>query len=222
MSYLAILGDLVESRRAEDRAGLQRRLKRALRDATARMPEPGFRVAGPEITGGDEFQLLFSAGAGRPSGCSALAFVRELTEDLRPFRVIFGLGLGEITTGPVTTVREADGPCLHRAREALVGAKRSGRWAAVEGLPAGSKEAANALLLLAGETRNAWTDRQVEIVRAYRTRPLRKDVAAALGVSPSVVSESLKAARFDAVREADDAVAVLLDRAATGEGGRGG
>jgi len=109
---------------------------------------------------------------------------------------------------------------VHRAREAIVLAKRTGRWAAVGGIPARAQQVADALLRLAGETRNAWTDRQVEIARAHRTRPLRKDVAVALGVSPSVVSESLKAARFDAVREADDAVAALLDRAAE-EGMRG-
>jgi hypothetical protein len=219
MLHLAILGDVVESRKASDRPGLQARLKDVLAEVAGRAPDPALRVAGPEITGGDEFQVLLAAGAGAV-GASALAFLRELTEDLRPFRLTFGLGLGEISTGPVTTVREADGPCFHRAREAIVHAKRTGRWAVVAGAPAGAGQVANALLRLAGETRNGWTDRQVEIVRAHRTRPLRKDVAAALGVSPSVVTESLKAARFDAVREADDAVAALLDRAGE-EGNRG-
>ena len=46
MSYLAILGDLVESRRAEDRAGLQRRLKRGhIKTQRARIVEA--LLAGP-------------------------------------------------------------------------------------------------------------------------------------------------------------------------------
>jgi hypothetical protein len=39
---------------------------------------------------------------------------------------------------------------------------------------------------------------------------LRKDVAARFGVSPSVVSESLKAAAFDAVREGEEALVTML------------
>jgi hypothetical protein len=38
-------------------------------------------------------------------------------------------------------------------------------------------------------------------------------VANDLGVSPSVISEVLRSARHDAVLEADEAVAILLDRA---------
>jgi transcriptional regulator len=76
-----------------------------------------------------------------------------------------------------------------------------------------------AILRLTGDLRAAWTDRQCEIVRIRRTTPLQKDVAERLGVSPSVVCEVLRAARHDAIQEAEEAARVILDRLiASGDG----
>jgi hypothetical protein len=110
-------------------------------------------------------------------------------------------------------VRELDGPCFHHAREALGTAKSSGRWALISGVPGPFQLAINSILRLTGEIRAGWTDRQVEVVRARRTRPLQKDIAHDLGVHPSVISGILSAAQHDAVCEAEDAVAALLNRA---------
>jgi predicted transcriptional regulator len=81
------------------------------------------------------------------------------------------------------------------------------------------EQAANSILRLAGDIRASWTDRQVEVIRKRRTLPrkLQKDLAQELGVSPSVVSEVLRAARYEAVREAEEVVVILLNRAAAPE-----
>jgi hypothetical protein len=57
--------------------------------------------------------------------------------------------------------------------------------------------------------RSRWTRRQAATVRAAR-RALGKDVAAEFGVSPSVVSESLKLASYRALQGAERACASLL------------
>lgn len=210
--FLAVVADLVASREAPDRAALQDRLRTALR-SWAGVGRPGV-AAGPEITAGDEVQLLLGArgGAGPPAAGLALSFLDGLSEALRPARLVAGLGAGPLSTALRERVGENDGPCFHHAREALDAAKREGRTAVVRGLDEAPQEAVNALLRLAGDLRRDWTERQREVVALLRTAEYRKDVAHQLGVSPSVVTEVLGAARYDAITEAERAVVALLDR----------
>lgn len=213
--YVAILGDLVGSRDVPDRAELQRELKRILGRFEVEQPVRGLRRAGPEITAGDEFQLLLAA---EVPGTAVMTYLTELTEDLPQTRIAFGVGLGALSTDLGGPVRELDGPCFHRARHALETAKRKGLWAMVAGLPSPLEEAANAILRLTGDIRATWTDRQLEMIRRRRRFPVQKDIAQQLAVSPSVVSEVLKAARHDAIQGAEHVVASLLNRATDPEG----
>jgi SatD family (SatD) len=205
--------------------------------ALARQPErPGF--VAPEISAGDEIQVLLGVEERLP-GVTAVGILDRLTAVLRPHRIVFGLGLGTLSTEPIGSVQQLDGICFHRARAALAIAKRRRRWAfllggddpdaaagedalAVSVSPGAAFQlATNAILRLTGEIRAGWTDRQVEVMRQFpytmNDARLQKDVAEELDVSPSVISEILRAARRDAVREAEHAVAVLLNRAANPE-----
>lgn len=209
--FLALIGDLSGSRDVADRAGLQRELKQALKRIAGRKSFAAVRAAGPEITAGDEFQILLHAEKHPGTGEEAMSFLVELSEDL-PVRCAFGIGFGTLSTALKAPIRELDGTCFHRAREALERAKREDRWAVVAGAPAPEAEIANAILRLTGSIRESWTERQKEIIRVRRKIPLQKDVARMLKVSPSVISEALSAARHDAILEADHAVALILDR----------
>jgi hypothetical protein len=214
--YIALLGDLVGSREVPDRPQLQTRLKKALRLLAGRQPLRSLLAAGPEITAGDEFQLLLRVDPLTCAGQAATQFVVELTEELRPTPVAFGAGLGALSTGVSGPVRELDGPCFHLARQALQAAKKEGRWVVAEGF-APFDDTVNSVLRLTGDIRRGWTDRQLEIIKVRRNLPVQRDVARKLRVSPSVVSEALQSARHDAVREAEHQVGILLDRAADPE-----
>jgi hypothetical protein len=206
----------VGSRALANRAEIQAEWKELLRRFHAEQPVAGLRAAGPEITGGDQVQLLLRVAPSNPPGTAALTFLRELTEDLStPIR--FGLGLGGLTTPLGDPIHELDGPCFHHARRAIELAKHGDLWAVVAGLPAPLGDAANAILRLTGSIRAAWTDRQREVVRVLRRAPSQKSVAEELDVSPSVVSEVLKAARHDAVVDAEHVVEILINRAAVPE-----
>ncbi len=209
-SYLAILGDLVGSRNVRDRAALQGELRALLRAMKGRQPLRGARAAGPEITSGDEFQVLLHVRRESAPAAAALAYMRELTEDL-PVRIAFGVGLGALTTPLEEPIRELDGASFHHARRALDIAKREGRWVVVSGIPQQLELAVNSILRLTGDLRDGWTDRQREIIRAHRTVPLQKKVAHLLGVSPSVISAALKSARYDAILEAERTAIMLLN-----------
>jgi hypothetical protein len=209
--HLAVIGDLSGSRGVPDRAALQRDLKHALKLIGERKSFAAARAAGPEITAGDEFQVLLYADERRAPGTVAMSFLAELSEEL-PVKCAFGIGFGTLSTALKAPIRELDGTCFHRAREALERAKREDRWAVVAGVPAPDAEIANAILRLTGSIRESWTDRQKEIIRVRRKTPLQKDVARKLRVSPSVISEALSAARHDAVLEAEATVVAMFDR----------
>lgn len=218
--FVAMIADVVGSRDVPDRAALQVDLQATLAkwSAPGAGPERG-PVIGPEITAGDGVQVLLGSGRDHGPGAATTAFLSHLTEALRPVQVLFGIGVGTISTPPGSHVGEIDGPCFHHARAALERSKREGRWAAIEGPDEPHRAATDALLRLIGEVRGAWTDRQAEVVRLARTATYRKDVAARLDVSPSVVTEVLGAARFDAILEAERAVALLVDSSSVAAAG---
>lgn len=220
-TYIAVIGDLVDSRGVRDRAALQRELRQALRGFKRPQPFGALLAAGPEITAGDEFQLLVRADEHKVPGGPIVTYLAQLTEDLQ-IDVAFGIGFGTLATPLRDSIAELDGSCFHRAREALEGAKHEGRWAKVvtgdNPAELDAKlmhrrqvtNAVNAILRLSGDIRRAWTERQREVVRIRRSAGLQKDIATELQVSRSVVSEVLAAARVDAVEEAERAASAFL------------
>lgn len=156
------------------------------------------------ITAGDEVQgLLLRPGA-------AVDVVARLGDALHPVRIAWGVGAGELETDLQGDVSLLDGPCFHRARGALEQAKKDGAWARVEGLGPAVDRGLSALFRLMGAVREGWTDTQARYVRSVRGR-LQKEVAERYDVSPSVVSESLKAARYRDLVEGEGAARALLD-----------
>ena len=190
----ALIGDLVGSRRVEDRAAVHEALVRALETANTLVP-----AEQPlEPTVGDEFQGAFGrlADAGR-----AALVVRLHLLPLVDARA--GIGLGDAETFDATRVpRVQDGPAWWAARDALehLGRPRHAglrTWYSGEGA-----EAENAYLTC----RDALVERLSE--RGHRMLALalagrsQRDVAEAEAVSPSAVSQAF-ARGIAAVRDAE-------------------
>lgn len=205
--HVALIGDVVGSRQLEDRAGVQRELRMHLSRLSEELADRGLE-APLEVVSGDEVQGLWA----RPG--SVVDAVVGLAEALHPVRLVWGLGAGAVDTDLSGRVSAMDGPCFHRAREALEDAAREGVWLRTGGWPAGDAGPLEALFRLMGAIRAGWTETQARYARAVRGR-LQKEVAEEFGVSPSVVSESLKAARFRDLAEGEAAARALLDRFAS-------
>lgn len=192
-NYIAIIGDLRHSRRAEDRAELQRRLIESVRTLNLRLGY-GTRDSGLEapvaFTTGDEIQALMSESEGE----FVVDVLEELSDAARPAEFSFGIGRGNLSTDLSESVSEIDGPAFHNARDSLDLARSLGTWAAVSGFrDRETDELISSMLALLGAVRGRWTDRQMEIMMAADDMR-RVEVAKELGVSPSVVTESLQAA----------------------------
>lgn len=199
--FLALIGDVEGSRRVERRARLQRELERATERANDAL---GSALAAPlTLTAGDEIQGLFRDPA------AVVDAVVVVADAVFPARLVHGLGLGPLETDLGPDPALLDGPCFHLAREAVQEARGEGSWLVARGLHEPGDVVVSALFRLLGELRSRWTEIQADHVRQARGRP-QKEVAERLGKAESTVSESLKAAGFQAILDAERALRVAL------------
>lgn len=200
--FLALIGDVISSRTSLDRAELQRRLLRKIESMNARWsPSLASPIA---LFKGDEVQAL----AKEPE--AAVDIVLGLSEAIHPERLVFGLGYGRLSTELSPDVASIDGPCFHLARSALddTGGEL---WVIARGFDVDTDRVLTTLFTLTGAIRSRWTKKQLLYARAARHKP-QKEVAAQFGVSPSTVSESLKASSCAAVHEGEETARHLLRR----------
>lgn len=204
--YLALIASLRDARRVEDRKAFQAQVLEAVDELNHhKSAQFASRLALPT---GEEIHGLYRAPDAKVAR-SVVELLSELTDRLAPVRVAFGLGVGPLSTDLSLETLGMDGPCFHRAREALEQSHKNGVWLTAKGFGETRDMAISSLFILMGAIRRGWTRKQRAYARAARGK-LRKDVAREFGVSPSVVSESLRAARFDEVLAGEAAAERLI------------
>ena len=110
--YVAIIGDVRDSRLLENRGAVQEQLKSVLTKINRLYAED--ISAKFMITLGDEFQGLLGAGK------NAIQIVEYIQREMYPVEIRFGLGIGEITTEINAEMAiGADGPGYYCARNAI-------------------------------------------------------------------------------------------------------
>ena len=202
VAVAAVIGDLVGSRAAPDRAALHRRLVEVLRTVSAASREAADPLA---VTAGDEFQGTFTTVGAALEACLAVRLALLPGADAR-----FGVGWGpvELLDG---RRRTQDGPAWWAARAAIVevhevaarAATRSARTAyrRAEGADGPQEAAVAAALLCRDHLLGSMDDRSIEVVRGMMTGRTQAEVADALGISASAVSQRVRA----------DGVAVVVE-----------
>jgi hypothetical protein len=186
--HIALIGDLVRSREIIDREAVQRRLGGFLDSINRRFAD--HVSARLVVTVGDEFQGLLRPGF--PLREFLWSFEQELGQE-HPAR--FGAGFGTISTDMRTEAVGMDGPCFHRAREALSEAKGSGAYLMFKGF--GIDEALNGLFALLRDIETGWTDRQRRVIEVLRREGQQTAVAQTMGVTKQNVNSILKAAKYE-------------------------
>lgn len=210
-SYLAWTARPVEPRQTTvpPRASQQASLLDAVAALNAELQHVLVRPVA--LTAGDEIQGLLRV----PS--RVMECLQRLEDALAMggrLGLAVGIGWGPLATGlqPQAAVEPLDGPCFHHARSALERAQKTKRWAVCVGFGPPFDEALSSLFELMGATRSSWTATQAAHTVELRALGKRIAVARARDVSPSVVTESLQSARYDAVAHGEDAVRALLAR----------
>ncbi|MFV8312957.1 SatD family protein [Aerococcus viridans] len=196
-NYIAIIGDLIDSKKSADRENLQENLLESF--ATINQNYGDIIASKLTITLGDEFQVLI-----KPNHQ-----VFQMIDDIQrlishPIR--FGIGYGSIATeiDPEVSIG-ADGPAYWHARSAIESVKQhdySGNLRqAFTGLE-GKDDTINTLLLLTDTIRSSWTKTQLYVFNGlletgiYQQSFNQKALAKKLELSPSALSKRLNSANI--------------------------
>ncbi len=197
---VGLIGDLVASRRAPSRVDLQHELVAALARADAAIP--GVEPLAPTL--GDEFQGRY------PDLATALTAVLVIQLVLGAERVRFGLGIGELVLhDPAATPLRQDGPVWWAARVAIGEVEGSTarwgtrvRWWSVDEGTASAKAGpgiaatvpwANAVLALRDHQLGVLRARDRRIALALLDGESQVAISSREGVSPSAVSQRVRA-----------------------------
>lgn len=211
-SIATVIGDLVGSRTVRDRSDLHQRLGRALAEVNDELRP----VRDLWITAGDEYQGTFAT-VGEAVRATLLVRVRLWpAHDVR-----HGIGWGETTVLDRSGIE--DGPGWWAARAAIEAAERAAetpaqRWLRTAYVAAdGAEDAAdpalvNAGLVLRDERVSRLSERSVSVLRGLLSHETQRDLAEALGISASAVSQRVRADGLAAIVAAHDLLAPEGDR----------
>lgn len=211
--FVALIGDIRGSRELERRSEAQEEFKQVVDSLNEHIPDGS--IASPfTVTTGDEFQVLLT------EVTDAVEAAVSASDRFHPARLRFGIGLGELDTqvNPDQAIG-MDGPCFHRAREAIDAAEKDDAWLRVGGWSSDLDGHINAMADLVQCVREDWTDRQAQYALALAEEGTQKRVADRYDVSKSTVSESLSAGHVQEVRKAETALGELLQATHAGDDG---
>lgn len=211
--YIAVIGDIKNSRKIGNRDGVQEKLKKVLLDINKKYSND---IASKfTITLGDEFQGLLHDGE------NVMDIISEIERKMYPIKIRFGIGIGEITT-VIDSERAigADGPGYYKAREAIEflkqneKKKQSGKpdtRIESDGEKQGTVELLNAILSLTTAVKRSWSDRQRQTVwDMLEHRDSQSDAAERLGIKQSSVQKNLANGNYYTYKEAMDTVKKTL------------
>lgn len=208
--YIAIIGDIVDSRHTSDRKEVQIKLKTVLGEINGTYAND---IASKfMVTLGDEFQGLLK------SGSPVLQILEKIEFAMHPVKLRIGIGVGSITTDidPMMPLG-ADGPAYYCAREMideLQSLEKKNRESPSDILikiedHAEISSLINTVFTLSAAIKSDWTDRQREIIHLYGGRT-QKEVANLLQINQSNVQKALAGSNYYAYRKSMDTVTGIL------------
>lgn len=209
MKYLAVIGDIVDSKQLPRRGEFQARLAATLKDISRAKT-----LASPyTITLGDEFQAVYK-GAG-----TLFADIFAIMQEAHPARVRFAIGVGELTTkiNPKQALG-MDGPAFHRARETITTLKKSGYLIGLQGEAPPQGDAfdhwklLNHLLNIVTHRVRAWGRNRLRIMVGLLQDRSVAELERELGVSNVAVYKNINAGPLDELRGLCEEITHLLDR----------
>lgn len=203
--YVALIGDAIRSRDLTParRRRLQSQLDRVLDDLNRRWRRTV--VAGFTIVLGDQFEGLLA------DTSAVWELSHQIRAELTDMDWVIAAGRGAVTTSLAKRAAAVDGPCFHRAREALHAAKAERRVCTFAGF--GRHDAVlNGLARYYSALYWGWTARQREAANLLRVLD-RTDVAARLGVDRSAVSHLARRLGWRLVTRGDRVFRQLLEAA---------
>lgn len=211
--YIAIIGDIKNSKKLNDRKNVQINLNHVLNAINQKYKSA--ISAKFMITLGDEFQGLLH------QGTNILDIIEEIQREMYPVQIRFGIGIGEITTDINSEMAiGADGPGYYKAREAIEELKHSEQKnknqssdirIEIEDDTGSVSSMLNTIFLLMTVIRNNWSERQREIILEFdKYKGTQLECAERLHIAQSSVQRSLISGNYYAYKDAKDTVTNIL------------
>ena len=196
MMYIALIGDIIESKKIQDRAQVQQQLLRLMKELNWQYQD--YLISPFTVTTGDEFQALFSPNS------YMFQIIDQLSVAFSPYEIRFGIGVGEM----VTEINKeqsigSDGPAYWLAREAInhihdkndYGINHISVFLANEEV----SWTVNAMLAACSFIQSKWTEVQYDVLKQLLTENIydetfsHKEIARSLGITPSAFNKRIKA-----------------------------
>lgn len=191
MQVIAIIGDIVASKKVGQRGAFQRRLGKVL-DATSRNAR---HLASPyTITLGDEFQAVYR------KADQLFADVFTIMAEIHPVDTRLVLGVGELTTriNP-TQALGMDGPAFYEARAALTALKEDERLLRIGAQPKETWALSNHILNLLSHQIEGWSRNRLLVMAGLLRGKAVKEIEEGLQISRVAVYKNIQAAALDEV-----------------------
>ncbi|AJA49128.1 hypothetical protein CPAST_c30620 [Clostridium pasteurianum DSM 525 = ATCC 6013] len=212
--YIAIIGDIKESKKIADRNYVQEKLREVLNDINEYyLNDISSKFM---ITLGDEFQGLLYSGA------NVMNIISEIERKMYPVKIRFGVGVGDITTHINKEMPlGADGPGYYKARAAIEYLKQNEKRKQtnpadirieVDGDNQSTTLMINTILSLISAIKEDWSDRQREIIwDILEHKDSQTNVAKRLNIKQPSVQKSLANGKYYAYKEAVEAIEKALE-----------
>ena len=203
-SSVTVIGDLVGSRRSEDRAAMHERFARAVADVNrAYAPPVPLRIGV-----GDEFQGIFASLGDAIAATLRLRMALLPRDDVRQ-----GIGSGRVVV-LAEEPRVEDGPGWWAARSAIEEVEGYERKAALRAVRTAYVAAetdqgpapalVNAALMTRDQVVSGLSERSMSVLRGLLRGRQQQEIAADLGISPSAVSQRIRAGGIGVVLATDE------------------
>ena len=202
--YFAIIGDIVGSKKLQDRKKIQEDLSKVLHDINTTYEN--VLSSKLMITLGDEFQGLLQ------NGTFVTEIVERIEREMYPIKIRFGIGVGKITTNiDLNSPFGIDGPAYYNAREMIDSLKKNEKKRMDPKSNIKIKiednecitELINSIFLLNAIIKSRWTKRQREIVSSYiEYKETQSSVAEKLGINQSNVQKALRSTGYYSYNQA--------------------
>lgn len=198
--YIAIIADLIDSKKIKDREIIQKKLKETLDIINQKYQS--ILKAKFIITVGDEIEGLLI------KSDQVVDLINDLELLMFPTKFRIGIGLGDITTEIIyDKSNEIDGSAYHYARfmiEELERTKNQYENIHTNIMYMSSKKddfLVNTIYSLLSVIKEKWTSRQVEIIKTYlNSEENQYKCAKILGISQSTVNRSIKSSNYYALK----------------------
>lgn len=211
MQYLALIGDIVDSKQLRDRGKFQTTLASTLKTVSSRNAT---LVSPYTITLGDEFQAVYK------SADRLFLDIFSILRDIHPVQARFAIGVGELSTS--INRKQAlgmDGEAFYRARDAITQLKETRYLLRLQGtsvLAEANFDAwrlLNHLLNLMSHKMAAWGDNRFKILCGLLAGRPARGFEEELGISKVAVYKNINAAVLDEYKALCDEITRFLNEA---------